>query len=275
MNSDTDLSSLKPGDDHYMAYVGPPTEYDLMGATQFRLLCALGLRSHHRLLDFGCGSLRAGKLFLSYLDKERYFGIEPHQWLIDEAIQYQLGQDMINLKSPRFDHNTDFQTDVFDTKFDFILAQSIFSHCGSDLILKALHHFKASLNPNGLIAVTFVEGESDFDGNGWVYPECVTYLPNSLQRFATEVGLVAKAIPWHHPRQTWYLLALDHQRLPPDAYLPFLTGSVLFDPKTSHPWNLPGLKPQMFMEDAEAPTENQHPPSFWRALRHRLFPHKS
>ena len=45
--------ALRPGDDHYTAFVGPPAQYDFMGATQFRLLTALGLRSHHRVLDFG------------------------------------------------------------------------------------------------------------------------------------------------------------------------------------------------------------------------------
>src|ERR1700722_19889133 len=63
-----EIAQLRPGDPHYMAYVGPPTHYDFMGATQFRLLCALGLRAHHTLLDFGCGSLRAGRFFLTYLD---------------------------------------------------------------------------------------------------------------------------------------------------------------------------------------------------------------
>ncbi|MGH7086029.1 MAG: hypothetical protein ACREFN_13675, partial [Acetobacteraceae bacterium] len=58
--SDADARALGPGAAHYTAFVGPPDEYDLMGATQFRLLTALGLRDHHRLLDFGCGSLRAG-----------------------------------------------------------------------------------------------------------------------------------------------------------------------------------------------------------------------
>ena len=62
-----DISKLKPGDNHYMAYVGPPAQYDFMGGTQFRLLSTLGLRANHSLLDFGCGSLRAGRLFLSYL----------------------------------------------------------------------------------------------------------------------------------------------------------------------------------------------------------------
>ncbi|MDP6144025.1 MAG: hypothetical protein QGF49_07785, partial [Candidatus Marinimicrobia bacterium] len=108
-----DVSKLKAGDNHYMAYVGPPTQYDFMGATQFRLLSTLGLRANHSLLDFGCGSLRAGRLFLTYLDEGAYFGIEPNKWLIEDAIKNQIGKDLATLKKPNFDHNGDFKTDVF------------------------------------------------------------------------------------------------------------------------------------------------------------------
>ena len=111
-------SKLKPGDSHYQAYVGPPDQYDFMGATQFNLLCTLGLRANHSLLDFGCGSLRSGRFFISYLNEGRYFGIEPNRWLIDEAIRNQVGRDLIQIKKPRFDHNCDFQTDVFHRQFD-------------------------------------------------------------------------------------------------------------------------------------------------------------
>ena len=45
---------------HYKAYVGPPSVYDLVGAMQFNLLTSFGLRDFHKLLDIGCGSLRAG-----------------------------------------------------------------------------------------------------------------------------------------------------------------------------------------------------------------------
>ena len=71
---------------HYSAYVGPPALYDFMGATQFRLLTTLGLRDTHNLLDFGCGSLRAGRLLIPYLLPGRYFGVEPNAWLVEEAI---------------------------------------------------------------------------------------------------------------------------------------------------------------------------------------------
>ena len=218
-----------------MAYVGPPTQYDFMGATQFRLLCALGLRANHHVLDCGCGSLRAGRLLMTYLDPGRYFGIEPNRWLIEESITHQIGQDLIRIKAPRFDHNSDFATNVFGTQFDFIIAQSIFSHTGNDLVAIALRNFKESLRPDGLIVATFIEG-SNFDGNGWIYPGCVTYRVSAINRFAKEAGLFAARLPWYHPRQTWYLLAKDPGRLPTRAMSRFLNGAVLFDPEFVDSW---------------------------------------
>src|SRR3712207_7692900 len=41
------------GDRHYRAWVGPPEEYDLIGALQTTLLLAAGLKEKHRLCDVG------------------------------------------------------------------------------------------------------------------------------------------------------------------------------------------------------------------------------
>jgi SAM-dependent methyltransferase len=230
------VSKLKTGDHHYMAYVGPAHQYDFMGATQFRLLCSLGLRSKHHMLDVGCGSLRAGRLFISYLDEGGYFGIEPNKWLVEDAVRNQVGEDLIRIKKPRFDHNSDFATDVFSQHFDFIIAQSIFSHAGSDSIKLALRNFKDSLNPEGLIAATFKEGSADYEGNDWVYPDTVRYRRSTIRKFAQEAGLFMVRIPWFHPRQTWYLFAKDSSRLPNKAMMRYLKGAVLFDPKLVRSW---------------------------------------
>jgi SAM-dependent methyltransferase len=231
-----DTSDLRPGDNHYMAFVGPPTQYDFMGATQFRLLCSLGLRSDHFLLDFGCGSLRAGRLFIAYLDEGRYCGVEPNQWLIQDAIENQVGQDLIRIKKPRFDHNGNFSVREFGIRFDFILAQSIFSHTASDLLSAALENFGESLKSDGIIAATFVEGGKDYQGEGWVYPDCVTYRPSTLKRIVEEAGLFQVKIPWYHPRQTWYLFAKKEDRLPDRGVFRYLTGAVLFDPEFAESW---------------------------------------
>src|SRR5947209_8507870 len=95
-----DAKSLHAGEPHYSAYVGSPENYDLMGASQFRLLTTLGLRDHHKLLDFGCGSLRVGRLLLPYLLAGNYYGIEPNAWLIEDAITNEVGDDQIRLKKP-------------------------------------------------------------------------------------------------------------------------------------------------------------------------------
>ena len=36
---------LKPGDDHYRAYVGPPKDYDLIGAMVFNLLTCFWIKA--------------------------------------------------------------------------------------------------------------------------------------------------------------------------------------------------------------------------------------
>lgn len=162
-----------------------------MGATQFRLLSTLGLRARHRLLDFGCGSLRAGRLFIPYLNEGCYYGAEPNRWLVEGAIREQIGQGLVTIKGPRFQHNDDFSVSGFSVEFDFILAQSICSHTGGDLVNKGLNSFRRSLKDDGIIAVTFKEGSHDFQGAGWVYPKGVKFRRSTIKRFVEGQAFLA------------------------------------------------------------------------------------
>lgn len=228
--SSTDAKVLPPGAEHYTAYVGPPQDYDLLGASQFRLLCALGLREHHDLLDFGCGSLRAGRLFIPYLTASKYHGVEPNRWLIDDAIEREVGQDQIRIKQPIFLHNADFTVGGFGKAFDFILAQSIFSHTARDLALQLLREFRQALKPGGLIACTFVHewfGRPASPDEGWTYPDCVQFRPTEVLELIEDARLAGRALPWFHPRQTWYLAAHSSCTLPSPLNDGHLTGAVL------------------------------------------------
>lgn len=224
---------LRAGDMQYQAYVGPPHQYDVMGATQFALLCSLGLRSTHSLLDLGCGSLRAGRLFLSYLEKGNYCGIEPNRWLIDEAIEQQIGRDMLRLKAPRFDHNARFDCTVFDQKFDFLVAQSIFSHTGPDQLALGLQGLASAVAPSGLIAITFIQGEEDCPEDGWFYAgqpgnRRVTYRAETIRKLALDFGLSTVMVPWFHPRQQWAVMSLNERALPGTDHLELLDGKSFF-----------------------------------------------
>lgn len=112
--------------------VGSIESYDLASSMQFNLLTFLGLRERHFLLDIGCGSLRAGKLFIPYLLPEHYFGIEPDQWLIEEGTRNELGETIMSVKKPVFNNDDSFTLSIFNRKFDFLLAHAIFIHTSQE-----------------------------------------------------------------------------------------------------------------------------------------------
>ena len=206
--------SLPIGAHHYRAYVGPPEKYDLVGAMQFNLLTHLGLREFHYLLDIGCGSLRAGRLFIPYLLSGHYYGIEPQAWLVEEGLNNELGREILQLKRPVFSHDLDFNCLRFDQKFDFVVAQSIFSHASPAQIHQCLGEVGLSLQPTGVFAATFVAGKGDYQGERWIYPECVTYTLKQMKQFAGDHNLIAETIDWPHPNgQTWLLIKRRANRI--------------------------------------------------------------
>ena len=196
------------GSRHYRAFVGRPDFYDLNAGLQFSLLCFLGLREHHKLLDFGCGSLKVGRLLIPYLQPGHYFGIEPEQWLIDEGIAREVGKEQIALKRPTFNNEKEFKLACFGQAFDFMVAHSIFSHASEAQIRTALGEAKTALGPEGFFAATFVEGDENYTGTEWVYPGIVSFVPEHILAMISESGLAGRAIDWPHPAgQRWYVIA--------------------------------------------------------------------
>ncbi len=69
--------------------------------------------------------------------------------------------------------------------------------------------------------------------SGWTYPGCTTFAPEQVQALAGMAGLRARDLPWYHPRQTWYALALTPEALPDPAHDRHLSRAVLHDPRFS------------------------------------------
>ena len=198
---------LAPGDDHYRAYVGPPKEYDLVSAMVFNLLTCLGLRQHHRVLDIGSGSLRVGRLLIPYLNPTNYFGVEPLKWLVDDGIENEIGRDMLRIKKPTFSFLASLDDFEDPLNLDFALAQSIFSHCGKDLISGWLSQVTSHLKDTGALVATFLVSDEDYGKSGWVYPETVGYRLETMAGLASEHDLGFDLLDWTHPRQTWALFS--------------------------------------------------------------------
>lgn len=240
LEQDIELSkTLRPGGDHYRAYVGPPTQFDFMGATQFRLLTSLGLREEHHVVDIGCGSLRTGRYLLNYLLPGRYTGVEPNPWLWQQAVESELGNDLITLKSPRFLEEDDFQlAEVAPNSIDYIVAQSIYSHTGQDALTVSLKAGARSLAASGQFLFTVVTPDNmgaknmaaGADSTGWIYPKCVTFSAQDVVALCADIGLHAQQLAWYHPRQTWFRATLDPNLAMSAKMMAELgTGKPLFD----------------------------------------------
>jgi len=200
----------RPGDHHYRAWVGPPENYDVLAALQFNLLTRLGLREHHTLLDIGCGSLRAGRLLIPYLQPGRYHGLEPERWAVEEGIRHELGDELVALKRPRFAHNADFDLTPFatppDARFDFVLAQSVLTHAAAWQVQACLRAVAEHLAADGIVAATFLAGDADYLGREWQYPGVTYFTPELIQEAAALAGLECLPLRWSHPgvaRPTW------------------------------------------------------------------------
>lgn len=217
---------LAPGSHHYRAFVGSPEDYDVFSAMQFNLLTSLGLREHHFLLDIGCGSLRAGKLFIPYLLPGHYFSIEPERWLIEEGIRNEIGKDMINLKAPVFSNDSNFTCTVFNQKFDFIVAQSIFTHASQAQISRCISQVKECMKPTSIFAANFWKGHTNYTGNEWDYSTCITYTLERIIEFANAQGLICQPIDYfYQPPLQWVLIFYPEN----EEYIPDLSDVTKLD----------------------------------------------
>ena len=89
------------------------------------------------MLDYGCGTLRGGRHFINYLDKGKYTGIDISESVIKEAQKFVSNDELLNEKQPALLLNEDMDLkfeDIEGIQFDYILAQSVFTHLKSEHI---------------------------------------------------------------------------------------------------------------------------------------------
>src|SRR5262245_34622117 len=123
-------------------FLGVPVKaFESGGREQLHYLLRAGLLPTSKLIDLGCGVLRAGYWIIRYLDPGGYCGIEPHQERLHIGTHDILDPGTIESKRPRFHSNPDFDTSVFAEKFDFFLAYSIWTHASKPQIQVMLDAF--------------------------------------------------------------------------------------------------------------------------------------
>ncbi|MFV0133506.1 class I SAM-dependent methyltransferase [Streptomyces sp. HMX87] len=163
--------------------------WERIGRMQFDYLVAHGLKPHHRMLDIGCGNLRAGRLFIDHLDAGHYYGIDisPHILL---AAQDTLVREGLQAKLPHLTLADDLTLAFLpDAHFDVVHAHSVFSHSPRHVIEECFAHVGRVLAPGGFFDFTFDRTEG---AEHQVLREDFYYRTGTLVDLAARYGLAAR-----------------------------------------------------------------------------------
>lgn len=183
--------------------------WDEIGGLQLRWLIENGMEPHHRLLDVGCGAGRLAVKAVPYLLPHHYFGQDISPALLTAArqeIENVCASDRIGPGT--FVTSSDFKAPSADS-FDFIMAQSVFTHLGLDRFALCLNSMSARIADSGKFYATFfacgAKEITRFHERGGVTTSALQdpfhYHPDAIRATAEMMGWRATWIgEWDHPR---------------------------------------------------------------------------
>ncbi|GAA2005407.1 class I SAM-dependent methyltransferase [Nocardiopsis rhodophaea] len=160
-----------------------------LGKMQFDYLVSHGLQPGDRMLDIGCGNLRAGWWFIDYLDTGNYYGIDISPDIL-VAAQETLARQRLQAKLPHLTPVRDLTfTFLPDAHFRVVHAHSVFSHSPLHVIDECLAHVGRILTADGWFDFTFdrTEGKEHH-----VLREDFYYRTETLIAVAEKHGLKAR-----------------------------------------------------------------------------------
>jgi SAM-dependent methyltransferase len=159
------------------------------GQTQFDYLLAHGLDPTMRVLEIGCGNLRAGRLLIDYLEPGNYYGIDISPDILLAALET-ITRFGLETKLPRLTLVQDLKFEFLPPEtFDVIHAHSVFSHSPIEVIEECLCHVGRIMAPGAFFDFTFKLTEGT---EHQVLREDFYYRTKSLIALATRHGLAAR-----------------------------------------------------------------------------------
>jgi SAM-dependent methyltransferase len=194
---------------------GPLRKFEAVGRNQLSILLQSGLDFDSRVLDVGCGALRAGYWLIRFLEPGGYFGIEPNRAMLEAGRDMIVTPAVVAEKRPTFDHNDRFDFAVFGTTFDFVIARSVWTHTSPGQVETMLDQFVATA-PGGVMLTSIKPCpwyRRQYAGTEWVGKShesgeggTVQFRYSWIARQCRKRGLSAERLD-HEYGQTWIRIA--------------------------------------------------------------------
>ncbi|RVU27398.1 class I SAM-dependent methyltransferase [Streptomyces antnestii] len=160
-----------------------------LGQMQFDYLVEHGLTPRDRMLEIGCGNLRAGWRFIDHLEPGHYYGIDISPDILVEAQRTLVRRGL----QDRLAHLALVENLTLDFLpagwFTVVHAHSVFSHSPLDVIDECLANVGRVLAPGGFFDFTYDRTEGT---EHQVLREDFYYRTETLLALAERHGLTAR-----------------------------------------------------------------------------------
>jgi SAM-dependent methyltransferase len=188
--------------------------WEELGELQLAFLVRQGLQPSMRLLDLGCGSLRAGVRLVEYLAPGNYYGIDSRASLLAAGYDFELAARGLQPRLPPGNllHDASFAVHRFGVRFHVAIAISLFTHLPETRVRSCLAALARVMEPAGVLYATFFacpprhrSGEPLVHEPGGIttYDDRDPYHYRQRDLAACAEGLPWRAEPlgdWGHPR---------------------------------------------------------------------------
>jgi SAM-dependent methyltransferase len=160
-----------------------------LGQLQFDYLTGHGLQPGDRMLEIGCGNLRAGRLFIEYLNPGHYCGIDISPEIL-LAAQETVAEYGLQAKVPYLVVVSDLTFRFLPPEwFRVVHAHSVFSHSPIQVIDQCLAHVGRIMTRDAIFDFTFDRTEG---AEHHVLREDFYYRTETLIGLAGKYGLNAR-----------------------------------------------------------------------------------
>ena len=181
--------------------------WDEIGALQYQFLLAQGLQPGHRLLDYGCGTLRGGRFFIDYLEPGRYVGVDISRNVVAKAQELLRNENLAD-KKPELIWNANASLDfseVGNQKFDFIIAQSVFTHLLPEHINTCIGNVARVMKSEGRFYFTNFDADEFIKRSVKDFAHPASFYRQLAGAYAFDLDDLSELYP--HPRgQSMYVL---------------------------------------------------------------------
>lgn len=182
--------------------------WDELGELQVSFLRSRGLRADHRVLDVGCGCLRAGVKLVPLLQPDHYFGLDISPALLEAGRAELKALGLLDRVARRNLRATaSFDASGFP-RFDFGIAQSVFTHLPLPAFVACLYAIKPNFVCGGRFFATFFaapEGSESYrqlcGKHTYSARDPFHVTPAAVLQAASEAGWRGSWIgDWSHPK---------------------------------------------------------------------------